>query len=67
MLRTWCSFKGSCVKYFVYSLSSFIRKHIYVFLFPCFLICSYSLAFEESGLTLEQEVGGYGTIEEITG
>jgi len=39
---------------------------MYLF-FLVFLICSYSLAFEESGLTLEQEVGGYGTIEEITG
>lgn len=38
-----------------------------VFLFSCLLIYSYHLAFEESGLTLEQEAGGYRTIENITG
>lgn len=38
-----------------------------VFFFSCLLTCSYHLAFEESGLTLEQKSGRYGRIEAITG
>jgi hypothetical protein len=37
------------------------------FFFPCLLICSCYLAFEESGLTVEQEARGYGRIEKLTG
>lgn len=66
MLWTWCSFQGGCVKYVLLNFI-FFTKLFSVFPFSCLLICFYSSAFEESGLALEQEAGGYGTIKEITG